>query len=262
MVPIKVCKSFPTDVVIKTNDGCVLKFLKLTKIYKKGKLYAYKIYFDGIKMTMLEGAIVDSVTGIAINTGVEGVTRTGGFEVTYHRDGMVMLKDVKQGVNFVREKRTHINKLKRPDKFFQISGLQLNNLTTFLLKNKDTPQVILNDYSSSDYVTCDFFMGGYRHKPTILILPHAEQIFRDLFQFTLEDMKNGIVIYIFFWRPSTIPHRTYLTIPSKSLKLRIEKIITAFRIGRGGIVIKDFYYALLFWIARIVAKILMKLRRK
>lgn len=196
-------KKHSTSVIIKTKDGAFLNLLKLTKLYKDQNLYAYKLFFNNLKLQMLDGAIINGVTGNPINPGVTGENIVGGLEITYHKDGMVMFKDVSrvQDKNLIREKHISLDRLGKPKIFFQTVGLplrQLRKINFWGLQDNNSPLVRLDDYERQDYVNYFFYIGSIQNKAEITISEHTQHIFQDPFWFSLEDRKNNIMLYIFF----------------------------------------------------------------
>jgi len=242
-------RSHSTYVLITTGDNHFLKLLTLIKLYRDKTLYGYKLFLNHVEFRRLEGAAINNTTGTILRSGKPGKEVVGGLEVTYHRDGRVMFKDISSGQNFIREKHINIRCLGKPKIFFQIGGLPLKKLphlsSNFLTPNN--PQINLKNYKIGDYVNCDFYIGNVHNAAEIIIPKHTQHVFQKPFGFPLEDTANGVMLYIFLWQPTGIQKYSYLNIPSRKLSRRIGQIIDTIRLGQGRLIIKDYYTDIKLW---------------
>lgn len=241
-------RSHSESIIIETSNN-YLHFFKLTKLYKDNDLLSYKIYFEDIEMYQLKNAVVDGQTGHLLRKGSPGEKIKGGLEITYHKDGMVMFKDVSNNFNFIREKHSSFKSLSRPKLFFQIHGLFLRDL---LMSDKidNKPLINLNNYNLKNRVNCDFYIGSFNNEVNIDIPSHSKNLFRDPFWFKLKDVKNNIIIYILFWKPKDNFKRTYFSIPSNKLTVKISKIINTIKSGKTLLMFKDWWLEIKSWIYR------------
>lgn len=215
-----------TRVLIKLEKGGSIKRLfNIQSIYKNGKLYEYKVTFEGFprkKINYVKNVVIDTINGIK-KIGKQELL-SDRLEVSYHADGNVAYKDAgSDGIGNIRPmiKYPAIDKIEKPIIFLHLIGFSIGELNHMDKKIEEKDEILsLRNFSTKSKIVCDFYISGYgKNKEQYEIIPKGETPFKNCQSFLYEDDENKILLQLFFYKSNVCG--PYCMIPSRKFLSKI-----------------------------------------
>jgi len=196
----------------------IRRFINIQTLYKDGQFFEYKISFEGLSksgVNFLRQAIVDSVKGIRRTKEKESMP--GEMQISYHRDGIAMYKDVKNDKNITPVyPHRPIESLNEPELFFRILYFNLDGLRQHY-EPKDAVIIPLRGFTKNTPISCFFYLSRGKKWN---ITTRRDSVYKNPQVFSFDDTKEDVGLDIVFFRSDNLGPVVSIDNPRKLAKLQ------------------------------------------
>lgn len=195
----------------------VRRFINIQTLYKKGHFFEYKISLEGFPktgVTFLRRATVDSVKGIRRTREKESMP--GEVQISYHRDGVAMYKDVASNRN-IKPVYPHrpMESVNEPELFLRLLHFNLRSLRQHY-EPKDAIVIPLKKFTTNTNISCLIFVSRGRKWN---IKTRNDRTFKDTQVFSFDDTQEDVGLDLVFFRSEVLHPVVAIDNPRPLVKL-------------------------------------------
>ena len=180
----------------------IRRFINIQTLYKNGHFFEYKVSLEGLPKTgvqFLRKATVDSVKGIRKTRKKE--TISGEVQISYHRDGTAMYKDVKNNRNITPVyPHRPIESVNEPELFLRLLHFNLLSLRQHY-EPKDSIVIPLKKFTMNTNISCLIYVSRGRKWN---IKTRKDGMFKDTQVFSFDDTQEDVGLDLVFFRSEAL----------------------------------------------------------